>query len=325
MILSDFLSFLPQGLYCKYGNFFIDPQEPVELAVISHAHGDHAVGGNKQVYCTAPTAAFMQLRYKKNAGNFHITEFNQPVLINGVKVTLFSAGHILGSAQLLLEYNGVSYLYTGDYKLQEDATCEPFKFVNADVLITESTFADPQVKHPDPQAQVKKLNDFKGNILLGAYALGKSQRLIAMINNLCEGKRIMVHHSIMPFNRIYEQFGYRLGAYELYNRKLMKSSQNNIYLVPRFTFESYFRAVGVKRIFASGWKNLQTNENDSLFISDHVDWNDIQTTIAQVKPKEIWTLHGNGTFLQKYYDPQISVKILEPFQPTCIDNLQPIS
>lgn len=310
MILSDFLTYQPQGLYCVYGDFYVDPQQPVQHAVISHAHADHAVSGNHKVYCTPPTAAFMRLRYRKSAGDFYLADFKKSFFIKDVKITFISAGHVLGSAQILMEYKTIKYLYTGDYKLQTDPTCEPLEWVKSDVLITESTFANPELNHPDPETEIRKLNRFDGNILLGAYALGKSQRLIWMINHYCPGKNVMVHHSILPINKIYEEFGFSPGKYELYNRKTMKLSVGNIYLVPRFTFDSYFRAVGVKRIFASGWKNLQTNVNDSLFISDHVDWHDILKTIQAVNPRQIWTLHGNGEHLKKYYASQIEVKIL---------------
>ncbi|MDB5011178.1 MAG: exonuclease, partial [Mucilaginibacter sp.] len=161
-ILEDFVFFDANGLYCKYGDFYIDPQQPVKRAVISHAHADHAISGNNQVYCTDATAQFMQLRYAKSTAKIiNKVSYNQPFSIGEVMITFISAGHILGSAQVLMEYEGIKYLYTGDYKLQPDATCEPIELVTADVLITESTFADPQILHPDPIAEIKKLNTIK--------------------------------------------------------------------------------------------------------------------------------------------------------------------
>jgi len=311
MILPDFIVINPNGLYCRYGNFYLDPKLPVQNAVISHAHGDHAVSGSTNVYCTEATAALMTLRYGKLAAkNFCLSGFRRMFTIGDVQVTLISAGHMLGSAQVLMEYQGTRYLYTGDYKVQPDATCEPIEWVKADVLITESTFANPAVQHPDPIAEIKKLNDIKSNILLGAYALGKSQRLINLITTWCPQKIILVHHRIMPVNLIYEQFKFSPGKYQLYGRKLMKEQKEYVYLVPPFTFESYFKAKGVKRLFASGWKNLQTNENDTLFISDHVDWNDILQCIKFVQPTQVWTLHGDGRHLKDYFAGNIEVKLL---------------
>lgn len=311
MILDDFLVFDTNGLYCRYGDFYLDPKQPVKQAVISHAHADHAVPGNQNIYCTAATADFMKLRYGKNAGrNFTLLQFGESMDLGGVQVSFIPAGHMLGSAQVLMAYQGTTYLYTGDYKLQPDSTCEPIAWQPADVLITESTFANPGTLHPDPVAEISKLNDIKSNILLGAYGLGKAQRLIRMISEHAPQKKVLVHHRIAPINQIYERHGYSLGPYLPYNRKLMKNQEEYVYIVPPFTFDSYLRATGVKRLFASGWKNLQVNQQDTLFISDHADWNDVLHAVEQVQPQQIWTLHGDGSHLQKHFADRIFVKVL---------------
>ncbi|MEO8795332.1 MAG: exonuclease [Daejeonella sp.] len=312
MILEDFLVINDSGLYCHYGDFYLDPQQPVLNAVISHAHGDHAVRDNQNVYCTEATASIMQLRYKRHAGKeFFMVPYHQKFTINGVEIWFISAGHILGSAQIIMVYKGVKYLYTGDYKLQEDKTCEAIEFTEADVLITETTFADPNVQHPDPVTEIGKLNATNHNVLLGTYSLGKAQRLINLINAHCPGRKLLVHHTILPLNKIYEEYGFGPGKYELYNRKLMKEPDKGyVYLVPPMTFDSYFRAKNVIRVFASGWKRLQHNNDMELLISDHVDWNDILVMISKVKPKEIWTLHGNGNHLKEYFENKIPIKLL---------------
>lgn len=311
MILDDFLFLDANGLFCKYGNFYIDPKQPVSTAVISHAHADHAVAGSNDVYCTEATAAFMKLRYGKNAAKaFNISGYHQSFSISGVQITFIRAGHMLGSAQILMEYQGVKYLYTGDYKLQPDATCEPVEWIKTDVLITETTFADPNTIHPDPVLEIKKLNDIKSNILLGAYSLGKSQRLINLISEHAPQKTILVHHRIMPLNALYEKMDFSPGKYQVYSRKLMKTQQEYVYIVPPFTFDSYIKATGVKRLFASGWKNLQVNQNDTLFISDHADWNDILQAIEHTQPQQVWTLHGDGNYLKKHFGNAIFVKLL---------------
>ena len=311
MILEDFLYFDTKGLYCKYGDFYIDPQQPVKTAVVSHAHADHAIAGSHDVYSTEATAAFMQQRYRKNAAKvFNIAGYDKPFTIGGVQITFIPAGHILGSAQIQMEYEGTKYLYTGDYKLQPDATCEPIEWVKTDVLITESTFANPNVIHPDPVKEIEKLREIKSNILLGAYGLGKTQRIIRLINDYVPQKTVLVHHSIMPLNAVYQKLGVDIGKHQLYGRKLMKEQREYVYIVPPFTFDSYYRATGVKRLFASGWKNLQVNNNDTLFISDHADWNDILQTIERCKPQQVWTLHGDGNHLKKHFGDSIFVKIL---------------
>ncbi len=312
MILDDFLIFDEKGLYCVYGDFYLDPQQAVDVAVISHAHGDHATGGNNQVFCTPGTAAIMQLRLKKNAGKeFFTFKFGEAFRIKDVSISFYPAGHILGSALVLMEYKGVKYLYTGDFKLQEDPTCEPLQFVKADVLITETTFADPKVIHPNVEAEIRKLNASNHNVLLGAYSLGKSQRLVSLINKYCPQRKVLLHHSMLPIAKIYEDFSYHPGEYEPYNRKLMKApDQGFVYIVPPLTFESYFRAKNVLRVFASGWKKLQHQNDLELYISDHADWNDILHTIESVNPEQVWTLHGDGSYLKSYFEGKLLVKLL---------------
>lgn len=312
MILNDFLIQNETGLFCAYGNFYLDPKLPVANAVISHAHGDHACSGNQNVYCTKATSLFMLHRYKKfAAGEFFLKEYHVSFMLHGVTITFISAGHMAGSAQVLMEYKGIKYLYTGDYKLQDDPTCEVIEFAEADVLITETTFADPNTQHPEAEEEIKNLNGTELNIMLGAYALGKSQRIIRLINDHCPGKRILVHHSIMPFVKLYEQLGIDMGKYEMYDRKVMKNNPNGlVYLVPPMVFKSYIKAINVVRVFASGWKHLQSSQGLQLCISDHVDWNDIIETIGQVKPKEVWTTHGNGLQLAAYFKDKLLVKSL---------------
>src|SRR5690606_36111413 len=136
-ILEDFLVKKEKGYYCVYGDFYIDPLYPVKHAVISHGHGDHASAGHELIYCTEPTVAFVKHRFSKQPdGSFSVIPFKTSFEINGVEIYLYPAGHILGSAQILMIYKGVRYLYTGDYKLQADITCEPIEIIQADVLIT---------------------------------------------------------------------------------------------------------------------------------------------------------------------------------------------
>jgi putative mRNA 3-end processing factor len=312
MILNDFIVQNATGLFCSYGNFYLDPQMPVLNAVISHAHGDHACSGNQHVYCTKPTSLFMLHRYKKfAAGEFFLNSYQESFLLNNVKITFISAGHMIGSAQVLMEYKGIRYLYTGDYKLQDDPTCEAIEFVETDVLITETTFADPDTQHPKAEEEIKNLESTNINIMLGAYALGKSQRIIRLINDHCHGKRILVHHNIMPFVKIYEQLGVDMGKYEPYDRKVMKSNPTGmVYIVPPMVFKSYIKAINVVRVFASGWKKLQHSQGLQLCISDHVDWNDIIETIRQVNPKEVWTTHGSGVQLKAHFNDSLVVKSL---------------
>ncbi|MGK6351229.1 exonuclease [Parapedobacter sp. DT-150] len=311
-IVSDFLVKRPEGYYCRYGDFFIDPLLPVGRALVTHAHGDHARPGHREVYCTSPTAAFMRYRYgQKAAASFVEFPYREPFVVGGMMIQFIPAGHILGSAQIIMEFRGARYLFTGDYKRQADDTCEPMETVQADVLITESTFADPEVAHPDPLAEIRKLNDKPHHILLGAYSLGKAQRLTSLINNHCVDRRVLVHHSILPIHRLYQSMGITHLRYEPYNRQEMKTNTaHHVYLVPPMTFNSYYRATNVIRVFASGWKHLQRHNDMDLYISDHVDWADILEYVAEVNPSEIWTIHGDGRHLARYYDGHVRVKAI---------------
>ncbi|WP_159635167.1 MBL fold metallo-hydrolase RNA specificity domain-containing protein [Sphingobacterium composti Ten et al. 2007 non Yoo et al. 2007] len=308
-ILEDFLIENEFGYYCAYGDFYIDPKYPVGKAVISHAHGDHAVPGHKMIFATSSTIVFMQHRFTKQPINsYYEQSYNETFKIGEVEISFIPAGHILGSAQILMVYDGVRYLYTGDYKLQEDHTCEPIEYIKADVLITETTFADPAVNHPDPIAEIQKLNSTSLNIMLGCYALGKAQRITNLINTYCPQKTVYTHHNIAPIHRIYDDKGFVKLTYEIYNRKALKDGQDKIYLVPPMTFHNYFRAKNVVRVFASGWKRLQNHNDMMLFISDHIDWNDLNTFIAKVEPTEIWTVHGEGMHLKSHYENKIKVR-----------------
>ncbi|MBD1431302.1 exonuclease [Sphingobacterium sp. DN00404] len=309
-ILEDFLVKDDIGYYCRYGNFYIDAMCPVEKNIISHAHGDHATNGHQKMYATAVTFAFMKNRFPKMVENtVEVITFERPFTLRNVHITFFPAGHILGSAQVLMEYQGVKYLYTGDYKLQEDATCEPIILTRADVLITESTFANPAVSHPAVEKEILKLKDTASNIMLGCYTLGKAQRLTALINDLLPEKEVLVHHKMYAVHKLYNALGNKQLRYTLYNRKAMKDGRiNKIYLVPPLTFNSYFKAKNVLKAFASGWERLQRQNDIELYISDHVDWADILQYIEYVKPQQIWTIHGDGRYLKRYFEGKLIVR-----------------
>lgn len=309
---TPFLQRTQYGIYCAAGDFYIDPNEPVARAVITHAHADHACKGNGEVYCTRPTSAFMQFRYGKSAAKtFHTFFYRENFRLKDVDLEFIPAGHILGSAQIMMRWNGMRYLFTGDFKLAPDASCEPFEFEAADVLITETTFANPEFIHPDASEEIKKLNADDTNILLGTYSLGKAQRLTQLITGHCPHKNILLHHRIYPYHKLYEKLGAKTGTYQVYDRRQMKQHTGQIYLVPPFTFESYFRAVNVKKMFATGWKEKQKQNDDTLFISDHADWQEILQLIDQVKPGEIITHHGDGRFLKAYFAGKILVNDLD--------------
>lgn len=313
MLREDFIVFTNNGLYCKAGDFYIDPVKSVHKAVISHAHADHAVRGNAEIWCTAPTADFMKERYKNQAGEkFNICRTKKHFKIGEVALTFYNAGHMLGSVQILFEYDNAKYLYTGDFKLQSDATCESFEFTETDVLITESTFANPLHTHPDTKEEIEKLNEYETGIIIAAYTLGKAQRLTQLISTYCPLKEIFIHTSIYPFHKIYEAHGKGLGNWKPYSSQLFKRLKQCVYIVPPKVFPSFYGRKQYHLAFASGWDNLQRGCDIKLNISDHADWNDLLTIIEKTKPQKILTLHGDGEPLQKHFrGSAIGVRILK--------------
>ncbi len=311
MIDPEFLILTPAGLYCKAGDFFLDPNSAVRNAVITHAHGDHAPPGCIHVYATPATISFMKLRFRKSAGKeIHEYAYHTSFYLNDIKITFIPGGHILGSAQIKMEYQECIYLYTGDIKLQADSSCEAVEFSKADVLITETTFAKPDTQHPDPQLEIQKLQG-PGNYIIGAYVLGKAQRLTRLINEYCPDKKVYIHYSILPYHSIYKAYGYDPGNWEPYDKRRFTYGKDMIYLVPPLTYNSY-KARGEKNlVFASGWDFLQSDNTLKLFISDHIDWNDLLILIERTEAKEVWTLHGDGSYLSSHFKgTDLHVKVL---------------
>ena len=178
--MHDLLEVTPSGLYCSQGDFYIDPWRRVPRAIVTHAHADHARPGCDRYLCASPGKLLLRERVGSRAP-IDTLRFHESIVINGVHVSLASSGHILGAAQVVLEYGGVTWAVTGDYKTQADPTCDPFQQVEADVLITESTFGLPLYRWQDPDAIAAQINqwwrDNQQNgctSVLLAYSLGKA-------------------------------------------------------------------------------------------------------------------------------------------------------
>ncbi len=309
-IIDDFVVRCDAGYYCRYGDFYIDALKPVERNIVSHAHGDHATTGHRLIIATRATLAFMRNKFSKlSEKTLKEVDFGQSFRIADIDIELIPAGHILGSAQILMRYKGVRYLYTGDYKMQEDITCEQIEIVKTDVLITETTFANPKTKHPDIKGEILKMKNRSSNIMLGCYTLGKAQRLTALINQYLPEREVLVHYKMHGVHKIYQNLGNVPLKYTLYNRKSMREgAQNKIYLVPPLTFNSYFKAKNVIKAFASGWERLQKQNDIELYISDHVDWDDLLQYIDLVEPVQVWTIHGDGRELKSFLANKLIVR-----------------
>lgn len=301
MILDDFLVYTSKGYYCKYGDFYIDASTAVVNNVVSHAHADHARAGSINVYATAATADLMKYRYKAQAAKkFFIYTYAESFEINGVKLSLYSAAHIIGSAQILMEYKGTKYLYSGDIKLQLDDSCEPLQVITADVLISETTFAKKDFKHPEVETEIMKLKDHELPVIVGSYVLGKAQRLNNLITKHLPNTNVYIHYDVLAYHKLYEKYGFNIGKYQVIDKKMLKYKQKGIYIVPPLTYQSYKVQYPYKFAFASGWDKLQENEI-KLFVSDHIDWYDLLNYIELTKPKQIWTIHGDSIDIIDYF------------------------
>lgn len=311
--VNNFINVTKSGLYCAAGDFYLDPRKRVHKAIVTHAHADHAVPNSGNIYCTRNTKNLMLARYgNKVLSRYHLTEYRDTIAFNDVKVTFFSAGHMLGSCQVLMEFEGLRYLYTGDFKTQPDESAGSFDPVAADVLITETTFADPSVKHPDVKEEVERINTISQQIIIGAYAMGKAQRINRLLSNHCRDRAVFVHPQICRFHKVYEEAGVEIGKWQTYRRKEYIDSGNGVFIAPPSELRRYSRSGNVHRMFATGWKKSWFACDSILQISDHADWFDLLDVIDKVKPKQIFTLHGDGTHLKKHLEnTAMQVEILD--------------
>ncbi|MBK6642447.1 MAG: MBL fold metallo-hydrolase [Bacteroidetes bacterium] len=300
--MNKYLFKRPEGLYFEPGDFYLDPKRVVQKAVITHGHADHAIAGNKAVWCTAATKSIMRLRYPRMISTlFTVPAYGEPFYFNEVKVTLLPAGHILGSAQVIIEYGGIKYCYTGDFKLREDASCERFQVEPCDVLITETTFADPLYAHPPEQDELSKLEAYeKTNIVIGAYNLGKSQRITRLLTDRFPHRRVMVHPEATGFHKIYEQMGIKLGNWQPYSYQLFRRTTGNILIAPPRALSTYYRETGVITAFATGWKKSPFRAHFNFHLSDHADWQEILDLIRDTGARTIVAVHGDGTLLKSH-------------------------
>ena len=213
----DWLKVTPRGLYCVPGDFFIDPGSAVPRAVITHGHGDHARPGHGQVLATPETLAVMRRRMGENAGGaLEPMRYGETRDIGGVALRLVPAGHIIGSAQVVLEHRGMRVVVSGDYKRRPDPTCPPFEPVPCDIFITEATFGLPVFRHPDDGGEIDKLLHSVALFperchLVGVYALGKCQRVLALLRRRGYEAPVYLHGALAAMVELYESLGVALG------------------------------------------------------------------------------------------------------------------
>ncbi|MCI0753222.1 ligase-associated DNA damage response exonuclease [Teichococcus vastitatis] len=299
----------PEGLYCEPGGFHIDPARAVERAVISHGHSDHARPDHGAVLATPETLAIMTARLGEGrAGREQqALPYHQTLVQNGVRVTLVPAGHVLGSAQVVLEWRGSRLVVSGDYKRQPDPTCLPFEAVPCDVFVTEATFALPVFRHPPMRHEVQRLLDSvrlfpQRAHLVGCYALGKCQRLIAGLREAGYDRPLFLHGAQASMCRLYERRGIALGELLPVPRPEKRGATvlpGEIVLAPPSAEANPWarRLADPVTALASGWMRVRQRAKARgvelpLVISDHADWDDLLATCAEVEAPEVWVTHG---------------------------------
>lgn len=295
----------PEGLYCVPGDFYIDPVRPVRRAVITHGHSDHARPGHQAALATAPTIAIMQARMGEGAPvSTQALGWGERIRLGDVDVWLQPAGHVLGSAQVCMEYLGSRAVVSGDYKRVADATCDPFVPVPCDVFVTEATFALPVFHHPNPATEIAKLLASMALFperthVVGCYSLGKTQRLISLIRAAGWDAPIWLHGALLPMCAIYRDFGISLGDLRPATVAAKNALVGQIVLAPPLAIaDRWARRLAEPVVcLASGWMRVRQRAKQGgvelpLVISDHADWEELLTTLDDVGAPEVWVTHG---------------------------------
>lgn len=311
------MSLLRHDLYIGPLGAYIDPPFPVEKAFITHAHGDHARRGHGLVLATPDTIGIMKLRYGEDAArSWQAIEYGKPLRMDNVTVTFYPAGHILGSAQILLETAKQRIVVSGDYKRFPDPKIAAFEPVPCDIFVTEATFGLPIFQHPDPLEEAKKLIASMQHFpdqshLVAAYALGKAQRLIGLVREAGYDEPIYMHGSLEKMCAYYQAQGIDLGDLRKATG-LPKGALKGCLVIapPSVMKEPWSRRLTDPILgMASGWMTVkqrirQRGVELPLVISDHADWNELTQTIHDTGAGEIWVTHGREDALVHWCQTQ---------------------
>jgi putative mRNA 3-end processing factor len=310
--MSKLITVNHYGIYCPQADTYIDPWRAVGRAIITHAHGDHAKKGSRKYLSSKRSEKLLRLRLGEKI-NLQALDWNESVSINGVKISFHPSGHILGSAQVRLEYDGEIVVISGDYKLDADPTCDPFESIKCHTFITESTFGLPIYKWEESSKIFNELHQWwRENIEAGktsvvfAYALGKAQRVLAEIDHSIGPTA--VHGSILDINRIYREEGIPLPDPLKANATNMEFIRKKTLVIapPSTSNTSWLRKLSpYTSVFISGWS--QTNDTkDQPYarkgfpISDHADWDGLNYAVKASGAENILVTHGHTAEFTKW-------------------------
>ena len=312
--MSDMVVVRKEGLYCVPGGFYIDPWRPVERAVITHAHGDHARGGHQHYLAAAPGVNVMRSRL--GPINVDGLAYGERVTHNGVTISLHPAGHVLGSAQVRMEHQGEVWVASGDYKIEADATCTPFEPVPCDTFITESTFGLPIYRWQPEREVFADINDWwRGNAEAGrasvmqCYSFGKAQRILSGLDPSIGP--IICHGAVQALNQVYRDEGVRLPPTVMVGDVAKDAIGRSIVIAPPSAAGSpWIKRFGdFSDAFASGWMQLRgarrrRGVDRGFVLSDHADWPGLMQAITATGAQRVIVTHGSIAVLVRWLQQQ---------------------
>lgn len=311
--MKHLMQWIDHKLHIKPIDAYIDPAWPVDRAIITHGHADHARSGHSRVLATSRTIDIMRVRYGNNCAKaFQPLDYGKSITLDDVTITLFPAGHILGSAQVLVDYRGERVVVTGDYKTKPDNTAEAFELVPCDLFITEATFALPVFQHPDPADEISRLlrslhEQPERTHVIGAYALGKAQRVIKLLRDASYDAPIYIHGTNKKLCDYYQSQGVDLGELRQATEQDKKDLTGAIVIAPPSALKDRWsrRLQDPVISFASGWMTIKQRAKQSgvelpLVISDHADWPELTETIEATGAHTVWVTHGREDALVQW-------------------------
>ena len=312
----------PQGLYCEAGDFYVDPWKPVEQAVITHVHADHARTGSHQYYATHSSIPLMQHRLGEN--NYSGKAYGEKFKMGPTWVSLHPAGHILGSAQVRIEHKDEVWVLSGDYKRTFDPSCQSFEVVPCEVFVSEATFALPIYKWQTGALTAKHIFDWwksepQRPSIVFCYSLGKAQRILAELKAYTD-QTVYLHGAAQNLTEIYRQQNIEM----LPTKQVTEAEEGHKFLGDLILAPpSAHRSTWMKRFkdpqtaFASGWMQVRgarrrKGYEKGFVLSDHADWNELNQTISQTKASTVYLTHGKTDVLQRFLEEKgLTVKLFE--------------